>query len=401
MLRRLFSLLALTLVAGTAHARDVSGEIGYMERIALPDEAQVVVELLAATGQVAEVRILPGGRQVPVPFVIVAPDNGEYRLRAAIFVGGRAEWLSDTVAVAAGEAAADMGVLTVSRRAGLGLWTRMDCGGTEVSVGFPGENVSLKVGGEVVALLPVEAASGAKYSDGTTPETVFWSKGNAAMVSLKGVDLPECQPVIDAALLPFTARGNEPSWSLEVTETGFVYNGNLGETRLEGPLPQPVATEVGVRFDAPEGFGFAVERAVCRDTMAGMPFPLTVSVAIDGGILAGCGGASADVLAGRWKVEAVEGAVLPEGAEVTMEFDAGAGRVSGMGGCNRFNGGFDLTGEGLSFGPAAATMMACQQDLMAVEAVFLKGLETVGRFDIVDGALQLMSGDTVVVRARR
>jgi heat shock protein HslJ/uncharacterized lipoprotein YbaY len=401
MLRRLLPMIALIACSGVAQARDVAGEVSYLPRIALPADALVIVELRGTTGVVAEARILPDGKQVPIPFVVVAPDNGDFTLRSAIFVGGRAEWVSDTIPVPGGEGVADLGVVTVSMRAGLGLWTKMDCGGTAVEVGFAESVANLRVGGEVFALQEVAAASGAKYSDNASPETMVWSKGSSAMVTVKGVDLAECRPMIDVPLLPMAARGNEPFWSLDVTETGFVYLGNLGATKVQGPLPQAVATAKGVRFDAPDGFGFAVERRLCHDTMSGMPFPLSVSVSAEGKDLQGCGGVSADLLSGKWTVEQVEGAVLPRGSEVSLEFDTTASRVSGQGGCNRFNGGFDLTGEGLSFGPAAATMMACPQDLMAIEAVFLKALETIDRFDLVDGALELYAGGTVVLRARR
>ena len=63
---------------------------------------------------------------------------------------------------------------------------------------------------------------------------------------------------------------------------------------------------------------------------------------------------------------------------------------------------FTLTGEGLSFGPAAGTMMACPPDLMAVERRFLTSLEPVNRFDFAeDGTLEMFAGDSAVIRARR
>ncbi len=396
--------LAIVLLGFTpvAQARDITGQMAYLERIALVDGAQLMVELRGPDGVVAEARIETAGRQVPLPFTLVAPDNGPYTLQGAIFVGGKPEWLSAAVAVPEGESPVDLGVVPLARHVALGFSSRMECGGTSVDVAFAGEDVLIRVGAETIGLAPVEAASGARFSDGITPETVFWSKGNAAMVTLRGVDLPECLPVIVPALLPLTARGNEPGWRLELSDAGFVYEGNMGETRVEGPLPEAVADGFGVQFDASGDFGFVVERALCRDTMTGMPHPVSVTVTDKGQVLQGCGGAPADLLAGGWTVEHVEGAVLPEGAEVSIAFDTGAARVFGGSGCNRYNGGFTLSGEGLTFGAAAGTMMACPEDLMAVEQAFLMGLTTVDRFDLsADGALELYSGSTVVVRARR
>ena len=393
---------ALLAVAPFAEARDITGQMSYLERIALVDGAQLMVELRGPEGVVAEARIETGGRQVPLPFTLVAPDNGPYTLQGAIFVGGRSAWLSAAVAVPEGEGAVDLGVVPLARPVAMGFSSRMNCGGTAVEVGFADQTVRLRSGADAFDLTAVEAASGARFSDGGSPETVFWSKGNAAMVTLRGVDLPECLPVIVPALLPLTARGNEPGWQLELSDAGFVYEGNMGETRVEGPLPEAVAEGFAARFDVSGDFGLVVERAVCRDTMTGMPHPVSVTVTDKGQVLQGCGGAPADLLAGGWAVEHVEGAVLPEGAEVSIAFDTGAGRVFGNSGCNRFNGGFALSGEGLSFGAAAGTMMACPDDLMAVEQAFLMGLTTVDRFDLTaNGALELYSGATVVVRARR
>jgi heat shock protein HslJ len=101
-------------------------------------------------------------------------------------------------------------------------------------------------------------------------------------------------------------------------------------------------------------------------------------------------------------VDHIKGVMLPEGAEVTLAFDAATGAVFGTSACNRYRGGFTLTGEGLTFGPAAGTMMACPDDLMAVERAFLATLESIQRFDLAeDGTLELISGDEALIRARR
>ena len=95
------------------------------------------------------------------------------------------------------------------------------------------------------------------------------------------------------------------------------------------------------------------------------------------------------------------GAPVPEGV-ATLAFDTEGGRVFGQSGCNRFSGGFALSGEGLGFGAVAGTMMACPEDLMLVEQRFLGALPRVDRFDIApDGALELYAGGAVVLRALR
>ena len=393
---------ALVALAPAAFARDITGQLAYRERIALADGAQMLVELHGAGGVVAEARIETSGAQVPLAFTIVAPDASAYSVQGAIFVGGRAEWLSDPVVVPAGDGAVDLGAIPLVRQVAMGFSSTLNCGGTLVEVGYVDQTARLKIGADVYDLPQVTSGSGARFSDNATPMTAFWTKGNSAMITVKGVALPECQSAIAPALLPLTARGNEPGWRLDLSQTGYVFDGMTGEIRMEGPLPESQPMIDGARFDVSDGFGFGIARSLCRDTMTGMPHPVSVTVTDKGQVLQGCGGNPADLLAGAWTVEHVDGAVLPEGAEVSMDFDATDQRVFGAGGCNRYNGGFTLTGEGLSFGPAASTMMACPQDLMAVEATFLKGLATVDRFDLTaDGKLELFAGGTTVVRAHR
>lgn len=403
MTRSLALALILLAAAPVAEARDISGQLAYRERIALDPGALMLVELRGSGGAVvAEARVPTDGAQVPLPFTLTAPDNGDYRLQGAVLIGGRQVWISPVVPVAAGEGPVDAGTLALVAHAGIGFATRMICGGTPVEVGFLDDVARLRVGTEVFDLAPVASASGARYSNGASPETALHGKGNAATVTLKGADLPECAPVITPALLPMTARGNEPFWSLDLTDAGYVLTTNLGTDRVEGPLPQPQAVPDGMRFDVSPDLAVMIERRLCRDSMAGMPFPLTVTVTETGQTLTGCGGASADLLDGAWSVAEVAGAALPDDAGVTLVMDAPGARVYGKGGCNTYNAGFTLTGEGLSFSPAASTMMACPEDQMAREQAFHRALSSVDGFDIgADGALELRSAGVVMVRALR
>ncbi|MEY3308916.1 MAG: hypothetical protein RLZZ413_2954 [Pseudomonadota bacterium] len=401
--RCLVAVLAFLAFAPLAQARDITGQMSYRERIALAEDGQLVVELRGPGGVVvAEARIETAGRQVPLSFTLVAPDAGDFTLQGAIFTGGQADWLSAPVPVPAGEGALDLGPVLLQRFMPLGFTSRMDCGGTLVDLGFAGTRARLRTGSETFDLDTVMSGSGARYSDGKTPETVLWTKGNWASVTLRGQDLPECQPAMPTAVLPLTARGNEPGWVLTVTETGFVYDGDMGARRLEGPLPAPDPGLSGAAFVVSDDFQFAIDQSLCRDTMSGMPFPVSVTVTEAGRTLTGCGGLSGDLIAGHWAVEALDGTALPETAEVDITFDPASGRIFGTSGCNRYAGGFTLTGEGLTFGAAAGTMMACPEDQMAVEQAFLSGLTTISRFDIAaDGALELFAADRVVIRARR
>ncbi|MCC5975657.1 MAG: META domain-containing protein [Rubellimicrobium sp.] len=201
---------------------------------------------------------------------------------------------------------------------------------------------------------------------------------------------------------PVVARGNEPFWFLTLAEGRMVFAPLDGEV-IDLPLPTPVETAEGWRFAAEAGLSATLSGGPCRDTMTGMPHPFAASVDVGGQVLAGCAGDPADLLAGsEWQVTMIGADPVPADAEVTMLFEA-EGRVSGSSGCNRFFGGFALTGEGLGFDPnMAGTMMACEDATMELERAFLESLPLVTGFDIgTDGGLLLLSGDRAVIHAAR
>ena len=81
-------------------------------------------------------------------------------------------------------------------------------------------------------------------------------------------------------------------------------------------------------------------------------------------------GVAAPSLLGAWRVVEIDGAAIPEDVPATVEFSA-AGRVSGVGGCNRYGGTYAYDDGALSVGPLMATKMACAEEgLMRVEAMF-------------------------------
>ena len=380
----LASLLLASALGGAANARDVTGSVAYSERIALPPGAELLVVLNGPFGQVGEVRSTSDA-QVPLPFIIATEDTGPLTLRAAVFSGGAQIWLTAEVPVPEGADRVDLGALALLRHVPLGFVSTMKCGEQLVDVGFAGDAMRLRAGGRVLALSPEEAASGAKFGDGAG--NVFWSKGNRASVTLDGVDLAECVPVI-APTLPLVARGNEPGWVMTLAHEGIVFSGQDG-TKREVPLPAATDADGTTIFDSGDGLVVSVTDALCRDTMTGMPHPYSVDLTLDGAALSGCGGDPRALLAGVWKLVDLPGVTLPEGAAPT--FEVAGDFMSGAGGCNRYMGGLTLSGEGLSLQPGGMSMMACEEPLMQFETAFLALLGRVGQFDIDEkGQLVLM-----------
>lgn len=106
------SVVVLALAGGIAAAHEedfgtVSGTVTYPERMALPDNAEVLVQLLdvsrmdVAATVIASQTILTGGRQVPLEFLLTydlasISERGTYAVSARITVDGRLTSISDT-----------------------------------------------------------------------------------------------------------------------------------------------------------------------------------------------------------------------------------------------------------------------------------------------------------------
>jgi heat shock protein HslJ len=199
----------------------------------------------------------------------------------------------------------------------------------------------------------------------------------------------------------FVARGNEPFWRIEFTEEGISFQDMEGKTFTVSPKPESETANGVETFRAEvEGkpFSLTITDKICVDTMSGMPHPKTVAVAHGERKLSGCGGEPASLLHGEWSIIEIDGKAIVANSKPTLTFDAD-GRVHGNGSCNRYFGGFKLTGEGLSFSPLGSTQMACEQSLMDQEFKFHQILKEVSRFEIdQDGKLVLhvVDGRTVV-----
>jgi heat shock protein HslJ/uncharacterized lipoprotein YbaY len=405
---RFVALAVAFILAAQATAQDMrslSGSVTYRDRMALPPEAMLLLEATGPDGGLlAEGRIPTEGRQVPIPFGLDLPETAEGSLRAGLSVGGRMLWLADPVPFAAD--AADVGELVLSRFQPMGFASAFRCGDRLIRVGFAGDDAVMDTGAERLILQSVPAASGARYEAGGDPGTWFWNRGDGALVSLAGVELPECRMSFPIDGTPYRAGGNEPFWSVTV-ERGEMLLTRLGMEDLTLPVIESSLTDTGailvIAADPARALRAVLERRadICRDSMTGMPHPETVALSMGDHTLGGCGGDPWALLTGRaWVIEDIGGMGVIDTARATLGFDA-AGRVFGHGSCNRYTGNATLTGEGLSFGAVASTMMACPEAIMAQERRLFEALEQVIGFDIdATGALVLRGPEGPLVTAR-
>jgi len=389
-------------VAGAQDLGDVTGQAGHAARIALPDDAVLTVAARGLRDALLDVTTRPtGGAQVPLDFALSIPAGVTARINVTILAHGSALWHAAPVAVAPGQGAVNLGLVMLDPGAAMTGAALYLCGDTDVTFGMVADQFTLLVDGARYPVDPVPAASGTRFA-AADPGTFFWSRGEAALVSVAGQTLPEC------AALPavYTARGNDPDWSLIVAGQDLAAYRLIRRDAPEvaGRFPAAVWTDGAAVWDArPDGPLVRMHEVLCHDSMTAMPYPEQVEVTMDEEVVTGCGGDPRDLLTGTdWHVEDIAGAGLIDGARVTLAFDL-RGRVFGSSGCNTWFSGYALTGEGLDIGPAASTRMACAPALMEQETQFLAALEGIAGFDIdATGALRLLSGDgTTLITARR
>ena len=100
----------------------------------------------------------------------------------------------------------------------------------------------------------------------------------------------------------------------------------------------------------------------------------------------------------RWALVRLGGepVSIPDGAqEPFLALESAGSRAVGYGGCNRFTGNYELSGQDLSFKQMASTRMACPD--MQTESAFMKALEAAARWQISGAQLDLFSADGALV----
>lgn len=390
------SLLLLPAGVVAQDLRAVSGSVSYLDRMALPDGAVVLLQVTGSDGRMlSETRLPTTGQQVPVPFSIAVGTADDVSVRAGITIGAELVWLGDPQP--AGDGPVE---LVLDRYQPLGFNATYRCGAQILQTGYAGDALVMDTGTARLVLQPVATASGARYDGLDDPGTYFWNRGDSAMVSIADVELPQCRLTLPPVDAPYLARGNEPFWSVAI-DAGSMTIGRLGLDDLVLPV-----TGAGLQADGAifvtggDRARLLRDNSICSDSMSGMPYPETVTLTLGDDVLTGCGGDSRDLLTGQtWVVRQIADDVLPDDIRITLGFDP-SGNVAGAAGCNRWFAGYDLTGEGLSLTQPGATMMACDAAIMTQERAFLDALATISGFAIDEsGALVMTAQEQPLITA--
>lgn len=192
--------------ADPARTLAITGALSYRVRIALPADARAVVELRAGTGEdgpvVAEQRIDLMGRQVPIPFALAVdrarlPDGAALRVRGAVFVGARAVWVTDPVAVDAKAPVVDLGIVWMQTAQATGAFvTTWRCGGQDVTLDYTESFTQLIVRTERFRMRSVPTGgAGMRFEAMSDPTTSLAYDGGSARLTVRGNAYPACTEV--------------------------------------------------------------------------------------------------------------------------------------------------------------------------------------------------------------
>jgi heat shock protein HslJ len=106
---------------------------------------------------------------------------------------------------------------------------------------------------------------------------------------------------------------------------------------------------------------------------------------------------SQDLSGTSWQVIAYNNgkqAVTSVLASTTLTAEFGKdGKLSGNSGCNTYTGAFTITGDQIKIGPLATTRMACPQEIMDQETLYLAALQTAATYRIEGTGMELRTKD--------
>ncbi len=89
-----------------------------------------------------------------------------------------------------------------------------------------------------------------------------------------------------------------------------------------------------------------------------------------------------------WQLQQLGGQGAIAGNQPTLSF-VEAGRVTGSGSCNQFNGAVTVNGKSITFGVLASTKMACSNALNAQESTYFNALTQAEWFTVFGSTLTI------------
>jgi len=268
-------LFATAALAIDAPSRSLSGEIVVLERMALPEDTVVIVDVTTEKdATVKGLRRLTQEAQSPFPFSLDIPADQPLVLRVGLRSMEDALWMSEPVLIEAGEDAVDIGSLRAQRLPQMGFVGLLYCGNQLVETGFLPDTVRIRLNEQVMTLVPQPAASGALYADPDNPATTLHMKEDAALLRIDGAELSECslrRPDMDITQGVWNVSAIEDAAVLFASRTELVFfpdgrlSASVGCNRLIGNYRRlggvlTVGRLASTLMACPDGLGEQEER---------------------------------------------------------------------------------------------------------------------------------------------
>lgn len=208
----------------------------------------------------------------------------------------------------------------------------------------------------------------------------------------------------------FIAKGNEPFWSLEISEgKGLHFKTPDGKGITTPPISPIRLMDVAASSYRYQQQSTAITAIVydqaCTDDMSGEQFSHKVEVTVNEQRYKGCGTWLSDYrLHDIWVLNSMNGqAVDPKGllkGAPFLEINLNTGSILGHGGCNNIRGRIEPLGHKIRFSKIASTLMACPD--LAFEARYLEALQDkTFTYTFSNMVLQLKAEPDVVLEYRK
>jgi heat shock protein HslJ/uncharacterized lipoprotein YbaY len=181
----------------------IKGALTYNQRIALPSESAVILAIKENNTDLTayEQSYALNGKQVPIEFSITIPESAlkpdtTYYFQGHISIQGKTAWISEKVNIDAGNNAHELGNLITTTALEEVTPLTYQCGSERITFVTTKDKNELQFNDKIFEMIPVPAASGAKYRSIKGDSTIFWSKGDKAQAKIENLALDECQKIV-------------------------------------------------------------------------------------------------------------------------------------------------------------------------------------------------------------
>lgn len=179
--------------AQAADMRELSFEIMVLERMALPDDTMIMVEVSdMADNPVASLRHVTDGAQSPFAASLDIPADQELILRAGLRAFEDVLWLSEPVMITAGTDDVQLAPLRAPRTDRMGTAILLACGNQLLELGRLPDEMRIRFNEQMIQLVAAVSASGERYVAPDNPATELHIKGAEAILRIDGAELAPC-----------------------------------------------------------------------------------------------------------------------------------------------------------------------------------------------------------------